>query len=472
MPDVEEVEIPAVDPERFSSVLTGEQMQKLQGAIGWAREKFAGRTIWNVNSTARGGGVAEMLTSLLPYARGIGVDTRWLVIGGDAEFFAITKRIHNRLHGAPGDGRGLGDEDRRHYETVLAPQAQQILERSGDGDVFILHDPQTAGLIPNLVDAGRRVVWRCHVGIDTPNQESRDTWSFLLPYVRRAARCIFSREGFAWEGIDPERVRVVMPSIDPFSPKNYAMDEESVHAVLVAAGIVDDGADGPATYAQMDGTRGRIEHRAELVQSARVGTGTRLVVQISRWDRLKDPVGVLAGFVDGVAAKCDAHLMLAGPSVAEVADDPEGAAVFNEVKQAREQLDEEVRALVHLALLPMDDDQENAVMVNALQRRADVVVQKSLAEGFGLTVAEAMWKSRPVVASRIGGIQDQVEDGVSGILLDDPTDRSAFASAVCSLLNDPDGARAMGEKARERVQAEFLGSRHLAQYVEICAELL
>jgi trehalose synthase len=264
---------------------------------------------------------------------------------------------------------------------------------------------------------------------------------------------------------------VVAPSIDPFSVKNHDLDAASVHAILAAAGIVDDG-EKPATYTRVDGSPGRIEHRADVVEASRVGPETPLVVQVSRWDRLKDPLGVLAGFVDGVLPTCPSDLMLAGPSVAEVADDPEGAATYEEVRRAWEALTPAVRARIHLVCLPMDDDEENAVMVNALQRRADVVVQKSLAEGFGLTVAEAMWKARPVVASRVGGIQDQIEDGVSGILLDDPRDRAAFAAAVCGLLDDPGTARSMGERARERVRRDFLGSRHLAQWVAICADLV
>ena len=470
--EVSEVEVAAVDPQRFASVLSADQMNALSATIDRARSLFEGRTIWNVNSTAKGGGVAEMLASLLPYARGAGIDARWEVIGGDDEFFRITKRIHNRLHGAAGDGEGLHEHDRRHYEAVLAGQGEQLIQRCRCGDVVILHDPQTAGLVPLLADAGTHVIWRCHVGIDTPNEEARDTWNFLLPYVRRAERCVFSRQSFAWQGLEETRLRLVAPSIDPFSTKNYEIDDESVAAILETAGIVAQGAARGATYTRADGSPGRLEHCATMVEESPVQPGAHLVVQISRWDRLKDPIGVLLGFSDGVAPTCDAQLMLAGPSVVAVADDPEGLATYEEVKCAWEQLPPDVRARVHLASLPMDDEEENAAMVNALQRRATVVVQKSLAEGFGLTVSEAMWKARPVVASRIGGIQDQIEDGVSGVLLDDPANREEFALAVCGLLNDPDGARRMGEQARARVQDRFLGSRDLAEYVEICAELL
>jgi trehalose synthase len=471
-PTVSEVEIAAVDPQRFESVLGEEQMTALRAAMRRARGLLDGRTIWNVNSTAKGGGVAEMLAALLPYACGAGVQTRWLVIGGDDEFFTITKRIHNRLHGAAGDGDGLDDRDRHHYEEVLAGQAEQLAQSMRRGDIAILHDPQTAGLVPLLADAGVCAVWRCHVGLDTPNQEARDTWNFLLRYVRRAARCVFSRRAFAWQGLDEDRIRVVAPSIDPFSTKNYEMDSTSVRAVLVSAGIIDDGTDQPAAYTRFDGSSAHIEHRATMIESSRLDIATPLVVQISRWDRLKDPIGVLEAFATGVVGPCDAHLLLAGPSVAEVTDDPEGKETYDEVERAWEALAEDVRARIHLACLPMDDSEENAAMVNALQRRARVVVQKSLAEGFGLTVAEAMWKSKPVVASRIGGIQDQIEDGRSGILLDDPHDRDAFAAAVCRLLLDRDLAESMGRAAHARVQHEFLGSRHLAQYVEICAELV
>jgi trehalose synthase len=471
MPDIIEVEISAVDPRRYASVLSADQMTALQSAVDDARRILEGRTIWNVNSTAHGGGVAEMLASLLPYACGAGVDARWMVIGGDDEFFLITKRIHNRLHGAPGDGEGLSESDRRHYDEVLAQQAEQLKNRCREGDVVILHDPQTAGMVPALADAGLRVVWRCHVGLDTPNQVARDTWNFLLPYVRRAARCVFSRRAFAWEGLDDDRIVVVAPSIDPFSAKNHEMGAASMHAILAAAGIVDDG-ERAAAYTRVDGSPGRIEHRAEVVEVSRVGPETPLAVQVSRWDRLKDPLGVLEGFVDGVAPCCACDLLLAGPTVAEVADDPEGAETYEEVKRAWEALPGDVQARIHLVCLPMDDGAENAAMVNALQRRADVVVQKSLAEGFGLTVAEAMWKARPVVASRIGGMQDQIEDGVSGILLDDPSDHAEFAEAVCGLLNDPGLAQAIGDRARERVRRDFLGSRHLAQWVAVCADVI
>jgi len=197
-----------------------------------------------------------------------------------------------------------------------------------------------------------------------------------------------------------------------------------------------------------------------------------MVLQVSRWDALKDPLGVIKGFVEHVAPHTDAHLVYAGPAVEAVADDPEGVQVLRDARAYFESLPPEHRERVHLAALPMDDLAENAAIVNALQRRADIVVQKSVAEGFGLTVAEGMWKARPVVASRIGGIQDQIVDGVSGVLLDDATDLAAYGGAVRDLLDDPERARRIGQEAQERVRDDFLAARSLMQYLDLIQRLL
>jgi trehalose synthase len=207
-----------------------------------------------------------------------------------------------------------------------------------------------------------------------------------------------------------------------------------------------------------------------MVEEKELGLDSPLLTQVSRWDRLKDPLGVLSAFAEHVHAEPEPHLLLAGPDVGAVTDDPEGAEEFAEAEAAWHDLPPDVRRRVHLALLPMDDADENGVIVNALQRRADVVAQKSLAEGFGLTVAEAMWKGRPVVATRVGGIQDQIEDGRSGCLVD-PFDLRAFGERVSSLLQDSHAAERMGEAARARVRDLFLGARHLGQYADLLARI-
>ena len=458
------VDIAPVDTERFAEVLPRARFEAFEASMAEAREALGTRVVWNVNSTARGGGVVELLRPLVGYARGLGIDARWVVIAGDQAFFEVTKRIHNRLHGATGDGRPLDDEARRAYEGALARNVEELVRLVRPGDIAILHDPQTAGMAEAIRAAGASVIWRCHVGLDVPNELAHESWAFLRPYVEPADAYVFSRRAFVWDGLPDERIHVIAPSIDAFSPKNQMLDACVVGDVLNAARIVIGGDDRPACYQRLDGTPGRIDRDARMFEDQPLRPDDAVVLQVSRWDALKDPLGVIEGFAAHVP---DAHLLYAGPAVEAVSDDPEGARVLRDAIAARDGLPDEARRRVHLAALPMDDADENAIIVNALQRHARVVVQKSLAEGFGLTVAEAMWKGRPVVASRIGGIQDQIADGDSGVLLDDPHDLAAFGAALRRLLADPAAAERIGARAHERVRDEFLSARSLLQYMEL-----
>jgi trehalose synthase len=248
-----------------------------------------------------------------------------------------------------------------------------------------------------------------------------------------------------------------------------------VATTLRVAGLVDTSPDGGSIeFVRRSGEPGTVRQRESLVlDGPPVPRDARLVLQVSRWDRLKDMAGVLTGFVGHLdEMPADTHLMLAGPDVLGVTDDPEGAAVLAECRALRAALADDVRGRVHLTALPMDDGDENAHLVNALQRYASVVVQKSLVEGFGLTVTEPMWKSRPVVASAIGGILDQIDDGVSGILLPDPTDLAAMGHAVAAVLRDEELADRLGTEAHARVKDRFLGDRHLIQYADLFAAMM
>jgi trehalose synthase len=460
------VPIAPLPPERFDGVLTAAQAADFAQVVADGRDRFAGRVIWNINSTAAGGGVAEMLRSLIAYARGAGVDSRWLVVDGDPAFFRVTKRLHNRLHGARGDGGPLGARERRCYEAVTEANAAALAPLVDAGDIVLLHDPQTAGLIEPLRAAGALVIWRCHVGLDVPNRLARSAWKFLLPHVVDADAYVFSRMAFAWNDLDPARLAIIPPSIDAFSPKNQELARRATKAILYAAGLLAHNGRGAPVFSRHDGSPGRIDRRALLVEREPLGPETPTITQVSRWDRLKDPLGVMQAYAEYVAPGTEAHLVIAGPDVRAVADDPEGQEVFDACIAARAELPARVRDRIHLAALPMNDAEENAAIVNALQRHSTVVVQKSLAEGFGLTVAEAMWKGRPVVASRIGGIQDQIVDGESGLLVA-PTDLEAFGAALVQLLERPRMAARMGAAAHERVRDKFLGPRHLGQYVEL-----
>jgi trehalose synthase len=408
-------------------------------ALESAREALGGQTVWTLNSTAAGGGVAEMLVRILGYTAGAGIDSPWLVVEGDEPFFRITKRIHHKLHGMPGDGP-LMASDREHYERVLATNGPALCSRVRPGDIVVLNDPQTLGLAEALRRCGAAVVWRNHIGADHSNVHTDQGWAFLHPYLAAVDLCVFTRRDYAPHPLASPFV-VMPPTIDPLSAKNREASPGADGGILAACGL------------------------------GHVGSGPPLVVQVSRWDPLKDPVGVIEGFLRLDIDGHDAHLALVGPDTAEVADDPEGQEVFDGCTRKWRSLSDEQRRRVHLVSLSMADVEENARMVNAIQRRATVVVQKSLAEGFGLTVTEAMWKQKPVLASAVGGIQDQIVHRQHGWLLSDPTDPDEFAGALDRLLADRAHAAWLAANARCRVQNEFLDDRQLCEWAQIFERL-
>jgi trehalose synthase len=430
-----EATIEAQPPTRLASLLSAEAYDSFAVSLAKAGEMLHGRTLWNINATLTGGGVAELLSATLPYLCQPGTTCRWTMIDNTPEFLEVTKRLHNWLHGFPGDGGNLGTQEKRLYDKVIEENAAQLAAMVKPHDVVVVHDPQPAGLVPRLKELGARVIWHCHIGTGTPNELTRQAWSFLRGDVSAADAYIFSRAEYLWKGLDPQRMRVIQPSIDPFSPKNIELSTPDFH-----------------------------------LKDLDVPQGVPIITQVARWDKLKDHAGLMRLFAEHLM-HTDAHLVVAGPAVDGVSDDPEGAATMRECATVFASLDSAVRERIHMMSVPMDDIVENALMVNALQRRADVIVQKSLAEGFGLVVAEAMWKGRPVVASRVGGIQDQIEHGVSGILVDDPHNGAGFATAIAALLGDITAARRMGENARQRVVDHFLTNRQLNQTIDLLASL-
>lgn len=461
---------------RLLEVVPGRRVRRLERVARETARRLSRRVVWNLNSTAVGGGVAEMLQSLLGYTRSVGIDARWIVISGTPEFFRITKRLHHALHGSAGGAAALDDDARAVYEKVSGENAAALAAHLRPGDVVILHDPQTAGLARALDDAGARVIWRCHVGADLRNEHTEAGWRFLRPYVDPVSHCVFSRASYVPDFLGPEQSEVIQPSIDAFSAKNQPLDGDRVRSILVHTGLVE-GPPPPRSdcgFEREDGSPGRVERRADVVRSGRAPAWqTPLIVQVSRWDPLKDMQGVMQGFARLCESSCPAapELVLAGPDVRGVSDDPEGELVFSRVEQAWRALPPAIRGRVHLVSLPTDDIEENAAIVNALQRHATLVVQKSLQEGFGLTVTEAMWKAKPVVASRIGGIRDQIEDGRSGVLLDDPADLDRFARVLVDLLADAPRMHALGDAAHARVRDRFLGVDHLLSYAKLLARI-
>lgn len=472
---IEEVHVGARPLERMQRFADPAALELLHQLEQEFIRSMAGRVIWNINSTSRGGGVVELLHSLVGYARGEGIDCRWVAIHGEPAFFRVTKRIHNALHGSVGDRSELGDQERPLYERTLHNNATELLALIRPGDVVLLHDPQTAGLARPLAQHGAHVIWRCHIGSDESNDQTHLGWQFLMPYITDAHVHVFTRRAYIPPELDPGQCVVVPPTIDPVSVKNQPLDGDTVRAILAHSGLIEGPiGKGQPVFTREDGTAGRVDRRADIIQLGRTPTwDTPLVVQISRWDRLKDHQGVLEGFSRLVAdyGAEPAQLVLAGPNVTAVADDPEGAEVFNEVLAAWRALPHGTRQRIHLVNLPMADMEENAAIVNALQRHASIVVQKSLREGFGLTVAEAMWKERPVVASAVGGICDQIEDGVSGRLLHAPRDLAAFAGELHELLDAPQRMHTLGKNAHRRVRENFLGLHSLIRYATLILDV-
>jgi trehalose synthase len=473
---LERVHVRGIAPERLEPLIGTERAAAFAQTAYAARAFLEGRSVLNVNSTATGGGVAELLQTLLAYARGAGVDARWAVIQGNPRFFEITKRIHNHLYGTPGDGGPLGAAERRDYEDTARQNVDELAAMVGTGDVVVLHDPQTAALVPAVRRGGGRVVWRCHVGIDVPNDYSQLAWSFLRPYLEDVDGFVFSCAHFAPEWIPHDRLTVIPPSIDPFSAKNELIEPDDVLRTLQRVGLLAgtvSASQSDAQFTRRDGSRGRVRRPVDMV-------GTQpppppdvpIVLQASRWDTLKDMPGVMLGFAERLAGLGDAHLMLAGPEAIGVADDPEAMGVLEECRTIWRRLPARARERIHLVCVPMADPDEAAAIVNALQRYATVVVQKSLAEGFGLTVAEAMWKGRPVVGSAVGGIIDQIVSGETGWLLADPTDLDEYANAIGRLLADRAGADRMGAGGQQRARSHFLADRHLSQWAELFARVV
>lgn len=368
-------------------------------------ERLKGRSLLHVNSTAVGGGVAEILHRMVPLFQELGMEARWDVIRGGESFYAVTKKFHNALHGDPVD---LTPQDYQAYEDALD---ENLSRMALDEDYVFIHDPQPAALVKRRRALKNRWLWRCHIDL---SRRDPAVWGFLKPYVQQYDAAVISAPAFAQELPVPQAV--ICPSIDPLSDKNRDLPEEEVRAVLE-----------------------RLE----------IPTDKPLVTQVSRFDRLKDPLGVIAAF-QKAKAHAPSRLVLVGGSAD---DDPEGAQVLAE---AREKAAGDPDILV-LCLPPTSH-----VEINAIQRASTVIVQKSLREGFGLTVSEALWKGKPVVAGAVGGIPLQVAHKHAGLLVHSV---DGAAHAIKQLLGDPAYARKLGENGREHVRQNFLLTRHLRDYL-------
>ena len=433
--------------------------------------RLAGRTVWMVSSTSRGGGVAEMLPPTIGLLRDLGVRAEWLVIGADEPaFFELTKRIHNLIHGT-GDPL-LTEADRALYERVNRANAAALRPRLRPGDVLVVHDPQPLPMLPLLEDAPPLItVWRCHIGLDVENAATRAAWGFLAPYLGRYDSAVFSAPQYIPAPL-AGRATVIYPGIDPLASKNRDLALREAIEVLCRGGVIP--CPGPTVGAPYAALARRADARGWSPAAARdIGLLTRpIVTQVSRWDRLKGFLPLLEAFAllkrelaerppTGPATERRrlelARLVLAGPDPRAIQDDPEALEVLEELHTTYAALPAAIREDIALLLLPMDSVEENALLVNAIQRASTIVVQNSLREGFGLTIAEAMWKRIPVLSNaRACGPRQQVRDRMDGRLIANPEDRRELSAALREMLVDPALLDRWGHTAQRRVYDNFL----------------
>lgn len=456
---------------------------RLERAAEVGVDRLRGRRIWMVSSTAQGGGVAEMLPGLIGVLRDLDLDARWLVVDPHCEeFFHTTKRLHNLLHdaGSPDDGHLL---DERLYRDVSEQLAAQLIARVEPEDILVIHDPQPAGCGSLTArHHGCQAVWRSHVGFDRETPHTERAWQFLAPWLTGYDRCVFTLRDYVPEAL-AGRSAVIPPAIDPLSHKNRPMSIPKLIGVLGTAGLIASRSADSESYFEEKARRAGVDGTFVAARSLdEIGLLDRpMVTQISRWDRLKGWDALLEGFARLKVAPGgsprhrravgESRLLLAGPDPLSVSDDPQAADVLAELVEQWRVLPQSVRDDVAILLLPMASRKANALTVNALQRCATVVVQNSRREGFGLTVTEAMWKSRPVLGSSAVGIAAQIADGRDGRLVENADDPDEIASTLGEMLAQPKVCETYGLNAARRVAKEYLLFAQAERWVALMSEL-
>lgn len=379
-------------------------------------EQLRGARVLHVNATPYGGGVSELLRSHVPLMNALGLVADWKIISGDSDFFDVTKKLHNGLQGADVE---LSSEDKERYEETARLNAAALTE---EYDVVFIHDPQPAPILPFRGKRGERWVWRCHIDTGQPNQA---IWEYCRGFLTDYDAAIFTMAEFVPPDFPISRVDLIPPAIDPISPKNMSIADSTARQVLDWIGV-------------------------ELSRP--------LITQVSRFDSWKDPLGVIEAYRLAKQAVPNLQLALVGSMAL---DDPQGWEIYNDVKNAS-QHDPLIHVFTNLTGV-------GNIEVNAFQRLSDVVVQKSIREGFGLVVSESLWKGTPVVAGRAGGIPLQMSDGVGGMLVDNVEE---CAEAINELLREPGKARELGELGKERVRNHFLLPRLMLNELSLVKDLL
>lgn len=441
-----------------------------------------GKTIWMINSTAIGGGVAEMLPSQMRILRELGVSIEWLVIEAKEDaFFDLTKRIHNAIHGS-GDGR-FSEADKQVYEAVNKQNLPKALGLINEGDIVVVHDPQPMPLAA-LIKKEKKVpiIWRCHIGLEEDTEVTDAVWKFLSVYTDDYDHFIFSLPSYVPKPLKG-KTSIIPPAIDPLSHKNRALQLHKSIGILYQSAILDDHQ--AILYHRYnhlvrrilpDGTFGSPNESSQLNLIYRP-----FVTEISRWDRLKGFSELMQAFIkmkkdnlergnpDSLEYKRIKMtlLVMGGPDPAFVSDDPEGKAVLKELTEAYQELDRDMQDDIAILLLPLDNPKENALIVNALQRASSIIVQNSIQEGFGLTATEGMWKRKPLLVSAAAGLKFQVEHQKTGIINDDPTDIERLSKALAYMLNHPKERDKWGFNGQTRVIQNFTLFSQLISWLNV-----
>lgn len=461
------------------------QVADLEAAARMAVPRLAGRTIWIVSSTSQGGGVAEGLPRIVSLLRQLGLSVEWVIIHSpDPAFFTLTKRIHNQLHGA--GRRGLGPSDRELYDTVSDRLADALASDIRSRDILIVHDPQPLGTGARVKKkCGIPAIWRCHIGFDGTTSASEEAWKFLLADASAYDRSIFTLPDYVPPFLSGS-ASIMTPGIDPLTHKNRELSVHKTSGILIDAALaatmhptLAPPFEAQALRLQVDGSFKPAVFPEDLGLLFRP-----VLTQISRWDRLKGFGPLLDAFVLLKGHKPTrtrsarhqlyidhARLVFAGPEPAGVQDDPEAEETLAELCRRWSGLPPGLQHEIAILALPMASVKENALMVNVLQRCSTIVVQNSIREGFGLTVAEAMWKALPVMGSAAAGIRAQLVDGITGRLVDDAENPEAIANTLDAMFVDDKEREVWGRNARDRVSREFLIFSEVRRWLQLLAEV-
>lgn len=463
-------------------------VQELRAEAATLVPRLKGRTVWMVNSTAQGGGVAELLPRQVLFLRELGVNAQWAVIASNNDrFFTLTKRIHNLIHG---EGKPiLTSEDRQLYGETSEINAASLRGRLRPNDILVVHDPQPLGAGAILKkETGITMIWRCHIGLDTHTAATRAAWDFLKEYAEACDQSVFSAPEYIPSYLAGRAV-VIHPALDPLSHKNRSLHPTKLVGILCNAGLAP--AYGPVLTGPFPQQAKRLQPDGKFGSPQRpedIGLLYRpMLTQVSRWDRLKGFRPLMEGFFSLKSRLSSrSHVMkprhrrrltilrliLAGPDPDSIQDDPESREVLEDLCRFHQSVSPELQSDVVLLSLPMASRKNNALMVNALQHCSTVVAQNSLQEGFGLTATEAMWKGIPVLGTRACGLRVQVRDGVDGRLVRNAEDPEEIADVLDEMLSEPRRLEGWARNAQLRVHREFLIFTELSRWLRLLASVM